>query len=73
MTIQEWYQAKGRADGNHRNWQGVAEVFSEVDRPVAEGDPCETCGGPLRADMYMHDNEYHVAAICDTCGTATEF
>lgn len=73
ITLAEWEIRKRDADNQHDRYFAVLDAFQEIDKPIAEDEPCTDCGGAVRADMYVDGNKYHVAAICETCRQAVEF
>ena len=53
----------------------IAPAAEEIDRAVAEDNPCDACGGACRYwPVHNPDTRsYRAFARCDACGNLSEF
>lgn len=48
-------------------------IGSDIDREVAEGSPCDACGGSCVFRGFRDGDSYRAFAVCVRCGAAAEF
>ena len=71
ITTLAYLIKNGELDG-YRTYtpHGLCE---DIDRSVAEDNPCDLCGGACTYRGFRCEDSYRAFAVCTACGHAMEF
>jgi hypothetical protein len=58
----------GELNGYQRGYPGT-----DIDRSIAEADPCQICGGDMEYVPMVRNDTYRAFARCFVCGETEEF
>lgn len=72
ITLDELEELKEEASGISTR-RRISISGSDIDREVAEEEPCTECGGKLEYDCVIDDDSCRAFSVCKACRLAWEF
>lgn len=72
ITLEELKELKEEASGISTR-RRISISGSDIDREVAEEEPCTECSGKTEYDCVIGGDSYRAFAVCKACRLAWEF